>query len=211
MRLSTLSSLALVISTALLSGTPAFAQKKEKVVNEGKKTIEDLKTQSPASVAAVDPRSYKLGSEDIIFIRVWREADLTGPVMVRPDGKITMPLIGEIQAAGQTPEELGKLVTEALSKVMQRPEVFISVQQVNSRKYYISGEVAKTGVFPIVSPVTILEALSIAGGLREYANGKKITIVRGTERIKFNYKEVIEGKNLKQNIMLQSGDHIIVP
>lgn len=161
--------------------------------------------------APVDPRSYKLGPEDIIHIRVWREPELSGPIMVRPDGKITMPLIGELHAAGETPESLGKLVAEALSKVMNRPEVFIAVQAVNSKKYYISGEVNKVGVFPLITPITVLEAISSAGGLREFANSKRIVIVRGDKRLKFNYKEVIDGKNLQQNILLENGDHVIVP
>lgn len=107
----------------------------------------------------VDPKTYKLGPEDIIMIKVWREPDLSGPVFVRPDGKISMPLVGELQAAGHTPEQLGHEITAALSKVMNKPEVFIAVQQVNSKKYYIIGEVNRTGVFPLVTTTTVLEAI----------------------------------------------------
>ena len=112
------------------------------------------------------------------MVRVWREPDLSGPMMVRPDGKITLPLIGELRAEGMTPDELGKAITEALKEKLTRPEVFIQVQQVNSKKYYITGEVNRTGSFPLVTPVTVFEALSIAGGLREYANQKNIEIGR---------------------------------
>ena len=187
----------------------ASAQKKDKDqdVNETKKGVE---VQSTSLGTAVDPKTYKIGAEDVIVVRVWREPDLSGPIMVRPDGKITMPLIGELKAEGMTPDELGKAVTEALKDKLTRPEVFIQVQQVNSKKYYISGEVNRTGSFPLVTPVTVFEALSIAGGLREYANQKNIVIVRGNERLKFNYREVVDGKNLKQNVTLQNGDHIIV-
>jgi polysaccharide export outer membrane protein len=203
----------LCLSVALFNGLSTQAQEKKDrpPVNEQKKGVEDPKASLPAAAAAVDPRTYKIGSEDVLFIRVWREPDLTGPVMVRPDGKISMPLVGEIQAEGSTPEELSKLITNALLEKMNRPEVFISVQQVNSKKFYIIGEVNKTGPFPLVTPTTVLEALSAAGGLREYANGKKIVIMRGTKRLKFNYKEVIEGKNLQQNILLENGDHVHVP
>ncbi|MFN7936137.1 MAG: polysaccharide biosynthesis/export family protein [Bryobacteraceae bacterium] len=183
------------------------AQKKDQDVSEAKKGVEVAGT---ALGTAVDPKTYKIGAEDVINIRVWREAELSGPIMVRPDGKITMPLIGELTAEGMTPDELAKAITEALKDKLTRPEVFIQVQQVNSKKYYITGEVNRTGSFQLVTPITVFEALSIAGGLREYANQKNIVIVRGNDRLKFNYKEVVDGKNLKQNIVLQSGDHIIV-
>ncbi|MBS1828939.1 MAG: polysaccharide biosynthesis/export family protein [Acidobacteria bacterium] len=182
-------------------------QKKDQEVSEAKKGVE---VPATSLGTAVDPKTYKIGAEDVVNIRVWREAELSGPIMVRPDGKITMPLIGELKAEGMTPDELGKAITEALKDKLTRPEVFIQVQQVNSKKYYITGEVNRTGSFPLVTPITVFEALSIAGGLREYANQKNIVIVRGNDRLKFNYKEVVDGKNLKQNILLQTGDHIIV-
>ena len=182
-------------------------QPKEKEVTEQKKSVE---VPAGSLGTAVDPKTYKIGSEDVLLVRVWREPELSGPMLVRPDGKITLPLVGEIQAEGLTPDELGKSITEALKEKLTRPEVFIQVQQVNSKKYFITGEVNKTGFFPLVTPITVFEAIAVAGGLREYANKKNIVIVRGSERLKFNYKEVVDGKNLKQNVMLQNGDHIIV-
>jgi polysaccharide export outer membrane protein len=130
---------------------------------------------------------------------------------VRPDGKITLGLGGEVQAAGLTPDALGKKITEVLSNFVNSPQVTVSVQQVNSKRYYISGEVNRSGVFPMVMPTTILEALVNAGGFRDFANSKKIVILRGTKRLNFNYKEVIKGKNLEQNVLLENGDHIVVP
>ncbi|MCU0245215.1 MAG: polysaccharide biosynthesis/export family protein [Bryobacter sp.] len=159
----------------------------------------------------MDPNTYKIGIEDVLFVQVWREQDLTRPVVVRPDGKFSMPLIGEVEAQGLTPNQLQERLAAALEKFLNKPQVFISVQQVNSKRFYISGEVNKTGPFQLVTPITVLEALSSAGGLREFANGKKIVIMRGNERLKFNYKDVIKGKNMEQNIYLQPGDHIIVP
>lgn len=161
--------------------------------------------------APVDPRTYKIGAEDIIGVRVWREEPLTGAYGVRPDGKISMLLIGEIQAAGLTPQELEANIVEALQKIMNRPQVSVAVLQVNSRKYFVSGEVLKPGQFPLVSKVTVLEAITLSGGVREFGNAKKIVIMRGKERIKFNYSEVLKGKKLEQNIELQPGDIVHVP
>jgi polysaccharide export outer membrane protein len=201
----------LLMVPALAAAQQGGQEKKENPqVNDSRKTLEEVKNAGGAPMP-VDPKTYKLGPEDIIMIKVWREPDLSGPVFVRPDGKISMPLVGELQAAGQTPEQLGQDITTALSKVMNKPEVFIAVQQVNSKKYYIIGEVNRTGVFPLVTTTTVLEAIGAAGGLKEFANGKKIVIVRGSKRIKFNYKEVVDGKNLQQNITLENGDQIIVP
>jgi polysaccharide export outer membrane protein len=164
-----------------------------------------------ATAAPVDPKTYVIGAEDILMIRVWRENELSSGVQVRPDGKITLPLIGELQAAGLTPEALKAKVVEALSEYINKPEVIVSLQSVQSKKYYITGEVARSGTFSLVVPTTILEALTNTGGFREFANPKKITILRQGKIIKFNYNDVIKGKNLDQNILLESGDYIIVP
>ena len=198
----------------LVLAWPLLAQKK--------KTETLPPTQSPqakaedaelkkAAGALVDPKNYLIGPEDVLLVRVWREADLSGPASVRPDGKITLALGGEVQAAGLTPDALGKKITEVLSNFVNSPQVTVSVQQVNSKRYYISGEVNRSGVFPMVMPTTILEALVNAGGFRDFANSKKIVILRGTKRLNFNYKEVIKGKNLEQNVLLENGDHIVVP
>lgn len=187
-----------------------FAQREKKAtpeVNDPKAPQETLQ----GAGAPVDPKTYRIGPEDILGVRVWREQDLSGQVMVRPDGMISMPLVGELRAAGQTPDELGKAITEALLKQMNRAEVFVSVLQVNSKKFYMTGQVNRPGQYPLITQTSVLQAISASGGLQEFANGKKIVIVRGDQRLKFNYKEVVAGKNLKQNILLENGDHIIVP
>ncbi len=161
--------------------------------------------------APVDPNAYRIGPEDVLYIRVWKEPEFTGSVQVRPDGKFTLPVIGDVLASGLTPIELAAKVTEALKTQIREPEVMVSLQSVQSKRYYITGEVNRSGIFPLVVPVTILEALTNAGGFREFAKPNKIKILRGTERINFNYKEVIKGKNLGQNILVQNGDYIIVP
>ena len=161
--------------------------------------------------APVDPRTYEIGPEDVLNIFVWREPDFTRVVQVRPDGKFNLPLIGDIVAAGLTPEKLGENLTESLSKIINKPEVSVSLQSVQSKKFYLVGGVNRTGSFPLVVPITILEALTNAGGFREYAKKNKVLIMRGKERIKFNYNEVIKGKKLEQNILVENGDYIVVP
>ncbi|MBE0656770.1 MAG: polysaccharide biosynthesis/export family protein [Bryobacteraceae bacterium] len=163
-----------------------------------------------AVAAPVDPKSYVIGAQDVLGIRVWREPELSGSVAVRPDGKITLPLVGDIDAAGFTPEALTVRVAESLGKILNKPEVTISVVSVQSKRYFLSGKVGRGGGVPLVVPTTVLQALSSAG-LGEWAKKSKIIIMRGTQRIKFNYDEVIKGKKLEQNIFLQDGDHIFVP
>jgi polysaccharide export outer membrane protein len=164
-------------------------------------------TSSPG----VDPHVYVIGGEDVLYVRVWREMDFTGSYIVRPDGKITIPLVGDVQATGLTPERLGEQLKQALSEYITDPDVNVMVTQVNSKKFYISGQVGRPGEFPLVMPTRIFDALSNAGGFRDFANKKKIVIVRGAERIHFNYSDMLKGKNPEQNIFLENGDTIIVP
>ena len=173
-------------------------------------------TRSPAAPidgvpAAVDPNKYRIGPEDVLFIKVWREPDFTFPVAVRPDGKITVPLVGEVEAAGQTPSELTAKLTDLLAQYINNPDVTVFVNEVRSKKYYIDGEVNRPGSFPLVTPTTVLEALSHAGGFKEFANEKKIRILRDGKVYFFNFKQVTNGKHMEQNIAIENGDHIIVP
>jgi polysaccharide export outer membrane protein len=171
--------------------------------------------RTKAPDVATASAGYRIGPEDVLVIRVWRDPEVSGPAMVRPDGKITLQLLGELQAAGLTPDGLTQQIFEGLSKLkktIDKSEVTVTVQTVNSRKYYIQGEVYRAGQFPLLVPTTVLEALGNSGGFREFANSKKVVIIRkGGQRFHFNYKEVIAGKKLEQNILLQPGDQIIVP
>lgn len=196
-----------VTAAALMWGQES--QQEAKPV-EAPKTVQE-ESASPAVAAPVDPKSFKLGPEDVLLVRVWREPELSGLVAIRPDGKINLPLVGEMTAAGLTPEQLTAAVTEALTKFINRPQVLVSVQAVRSRKYLISGEVNRPGVYPLVTPITVMEAIVQAGGLREFASKGKITILRGDKRLKFNYGDVVKGKNLSQNIPIEHGDHVVVP
>jgi polysaccharide export outer membrane protein len=159
-----------------------------------------------------DP-SYVIGAEDVLGIAVWGDPRLSGSYLVRPDGRISIALIGEITAVGLTPGELENSIGDVLKQkdILRRPQVTVQVNQINSKKYFIQGEVLKPGPNPLVVPTTVLEALVNAGGFKDFANVKKIEVIRGTERFKFNYKDVIHGKHTDQNIKLKPGDIIIVP
>ena len=158
----------------------------------------------------IDPNKYLIGAEDLLYIQVWREVDFTRPAAVRPDGKITMPLIGDVQAQGLTPQQLTQTLVEKLGTVLTHPEVTVTVTEVRSKKYYIDGEVNHPGFFPLVTPTRVLEALSNAGGFRDFANTKRIKILRGDQVFNFNYNDVSKGKHTEQNIYVENGDHIIV-
>src|SRR5277367_635367 len=161
--------------------------------------------------APVDPDKYQIGPEDLLFIRVWREPDFTLPVAVRPDGNITMPLIGELRAAGQSPLQLTATLKQLLTQYLNNPDVNVFVTEVRSKKFYIDGEMNRPGSFALVTPTSVLEALSRGGGFREFANTRKIRVLRGGEIRRFNYKDVTKAKHLEQNIAVENGDHIIVP
>jgi polysaccharide biosynthesis/export protein len=167
-------------------------------------------TGTNGSAAPVDPKTYVIGPEDVISISVFHEQDLTRMEAVRPDGKVTMPLIGDMQAEGLTPERFRAQLKQALSTYINSPDVTITIMAVNSKRYTIAGQVNRPGPVALVLPTHVFDALSSVG-FRDFANIKKIVILRGTERIKFNYNDVLHGKHLDQNILLQPGDTIYVP
>ena len=176
--------------------------------NDNEKTPSDHKADAGE---AVDSNTYKIGPADILSIRVWNEEKFSGPVAVHQDGKITLPLVGDVEAGGLTPVEVQDTVAKALTKYVVKPLVTVTVQQVQSKKYYLDGEVNHPGEYPLAIPTTILEAISRAGGLQEFANTKKIYVLRGDQRLPFNYKDVLRGKHMEQNIRVEPGDHIVVP
>jgi polysaccharide biosynthesis/export protein len=162
------------------------------------------------------PEGYVIGVGDGLEINVWKEGDLSKQIGVRPDGMITMPLIGEIKAVGLTPTQLQDQITAALSKVLSDPQVTVIVLSVNSLSYNIMGNVLKPGYYPLTHPVTILDAIALSGGFRDFAKEKKVYILRGQpdgkqKKIYFNYKDVIRGRNMAQNILLQPKDILVVP
>jgi polysaccharide biosynthesis/export protein len=158
-----------------------------------------------------DDHPFILGAEDQIAVLVYGSPEFSGAHMIRPDGKITLPFLGDVMAAGLTPLELGNAVREKLRKYIVDPDVSVSVTQVNSKRFYIQGEVNKPGQYSLLVPTRVLEALVNAGGFKDFANQKKIIVMRVTgERLDFNYKDVIKGKKMDQNIYLKPGDIIIV-
>jgi polysaccharide biosynthesis/export protein len=167
-------------------------------------------TGALGSGAPVDPKTYVIGPEDVISIGVFHEQELTRTEAVRPDGKITMPLIGDLQAEGLTPERLKDQLKQALSTYINNPDVTITILAVNSKRFTIAGQVMRPGPVALVLPTKVFDALSSVG-FRDFANTKKIVIIRGTNRLKFNYNDVLHGKHLEQNILLEAGDTIYVP
>ena len=160
--------------------------------------------------APVDTKTYVIGAEDVIFVKVWRDNDVSGQFLVRPDGRISVPLIGDVTATDRTPEQLEKDISERLAKFIKDPQVNVGILSVGSKKYFILGEVNKPGAFPLVVPTNVLEALVNAGGFRDFANESKILILRGDKHFTFNYRQVTHGKKPEQNIFLEPGDKIIV-
>jgi len=160
--------------------------------------------------APVDSKTYVIGAEDMIFVKVWRDNDVSGQFLVRPDGRISVPLIGDVTATDRTPEQLEKDISERLAKFIRDPQVNVGIISVGSKKYFILGEVNRPGAFPLVVPTNVLEALVNAGGFKDFANQAKILILRGDKVLTFNYKQVTRGKKPEQNILLEPGDKIIV-
>jgi polysaccharide biosynthesis/export protein len=170
----------------------------------------------PPRVAQVQRDAYIIGCDDVLAINVWKEPEMSKTVPVRPDGMISLPLLGEIKAQGLTPVQLEDQISDALKKIMADPQVTVIVTQVNSMTFNIMGQVNRPGYFPITRPLTVLDALALCGGFRDFAKLKKIYVLRAgpdgkQERLKFNYKEVIKGKNMSQNIELRPHDTLVVP
>jgi polysaccharide biosynthesis/export protein len=161
------------------------------------------------------PGDFVIGPDDVLGILFWRDEALSGDVVVRPDGKISIPLMNEIVVAGLTPEQLRVKLLEEAKRFVEEPNVTIVVRQINSRKVFVTGQVTRPNAYPLTSPTTVLQIIAIAGGLTEFADGKKITILRTesgkTVSLKFNYDDVRKGKKLEQNILLKAGDTVVVP
>jgi polysaccharide export outer membrane protein len=162
------------------------------------------------------PDGYVIGVGDGLDINVWKEGELSKAVAVRPDGMITLPLVGEIKAVGLTPNQLQEQLTASLSKVLSDPQVTVIVVAVNSLSFNIMGNVYKPGYYPLTRPLTILDAIGLSGGFRDFAKDKKIYLLRAMadgsqKKYPFNYREVIKGKKMAQNILLLPNDVLVVP
>ncbi len=161
------------------------------------------------------PSGYTIGADDVLTVVFWQEKEMSGDVVVRPDGKITLPLINDMQAAGLSPVQLRDQIEEAATKFLREPNATVVVKQINSRKVFITGQVAKPGGYALTAPTSVLQLIATAGGLLEYADREHIIVLR-TENGKqtsyrFNYKDVAQQRNLQQNVLLQIGDTVLVP
>jgi len=172
-------------------------------------------SQPPAPQGVVPPPDYVIGPDDQLSIVFWSEKNMSSDVIVRPDGKISLPLLNDVQAAGLTPEQLRQNLAQAASNYIEDTTVAVVVKGINSRRVFITGMVARPGGYALTNGLTVLQLIAVAGGLAEWADQKNIKIMRTVNgrqvSYRFNYKEVLEGKNLKQDLELKPGDTIIVP
>ena len=200
--------LMLIGSIALAQAAPA---QPAATAASGKTAPDKAATAASASPAGPE---YVIGPEDALHIAVWREADLTASLPVRPDGKISLPLLDDVQAAGLTPKQLADSITEKLKKFLADPRVTVVVTQINSKRIYLVGEVLHVGATPMLPNMTVLQALSSAG-LNQFANTKRIYVLRTEngkqQKLPVNYRKLVKGEQIEQNYLLQPGDTIVVP
>lgn len=200
---------------AVSASGPAFAQGTPAAPSVTAPTRAAVTGAPVVPGAVVPPAGYVIGAEDVLAIVFWREKDLSIESAVRPDGMITLPLLNDLHAAGLTPDQLRERIQAAATKYVEDPSVTVVVRTINSRKVFITGQVAKPGQYPLTAPTTVMQLIAMAGGIHEFANTKKILIMRteGGQQIAkpFSYQDVLNRKNLKQNIELQPGDTVIVP
>jgi polysaccharide export outer membrane protein len=196
----------------LLVGLPSFAQETKQDAKPPAAATTPAKTPA-ASATATD---YVIGTQDVISINVWHELEVSVPqVPVRPDGKISLPLLNDVEAAGLTPAQLTENITQQLKRYIAEPRVTVTVVAMNSQRFFVMGEVARPGGFPLLPNTTVLQGLSNGGGFTEMADPKKIYVLRkeaaGQQKLPFNYREVVKGRKPEQNILLRPGDTIVVP
>jgi polysaccharide export outer membrane protein len=207
-----------VATLCLLMSGGLWAQAGSKTAASAQGSNAPQTSQSADGSTAPKPHddSFVIGNDDVLAINVWKEPDISRSIPVRSDGKISLPLVGEVQATGQTPLKLEQEIAAKLKNYISEPEVTVIVQQINSQKFNILGQVNKPGSYLITNSATVLDAIAMAGGFRDFAKQKSIYILRqngdGTQaRIPFNYKDVVKGQNPAQNIKLQPRDTIVVP
>jgi polysaccharide biosynthesis/export protein len=171
--------------------------------------------KAPIQTAPASPSDYKIGPEDVLRIDVWKEPDISRTIPVRPDGKISLPLLNDVQASGLTAMELAGSIREGLTKYITSPQVTVTVAQINSRRIFVTGEVTHPGAQSLLPNMTALQALASAGGFTQFARIKNIYVLRTEDgkQVKhpFNYKAVVDGKHPEDDIVLQPGDVIVVP
>jgi polysaccharide export outer membrane protein len=170
---------------------------------------------SPAAAGVTLPPGYVIGADDILLIVFWREKEMSAEVIVRPDGKISLPLLNDVDAAGYTPDQLRGQIEKTAAKYLAEPNAAVVVRAINSRRAFITGNVMKPGGYPLTADMTVLQLIAIAGGLQEYADSKNIVVMRNEKGVvrhfKVNYKDIVRQKKVDQNILLKPGDTVVVP
>jgi polysaccharide export outer membrane protein len=204
---------AVLIFTAALA-VPAMAQTSDAEKTPAQPPVPAMASDTRPKAATTDA-NYVIGGQDVLDVSVWKEPEISRVVPVRPDGKISLPLLNDVQAAGLTPSQLAAQITDSLKKFVTNPQVTVIVTTINSQRVYILGEVTRPGAFPLLPNMTVLQALSSAGGFTQFAREKNIYVLRNEDgkQVKhpFNYKAVVGGKNTDQDIVLKAGDTIVVP
>jgi polysaccharide biosynthesis/export protein len=208
---------AILMGTFLVLSFGASARAQEQVADAGKPTPSPRSTAPAvvASVVASNTAEYKIGAQDVLRIDVWKENEISRITPVRPDGRVSLPLLNDVQAAGLTPTQLAAVIADGLRKYITDPQVTVGVTEINSRRVYVTGQVLKPGAFPLLPSMTVLQALTNSGGFTQFAKTKGIYVLRTEDgkQVKhpFNYKQVVSAKHPELNIELQPADVIVVP
>jgi polysaccharide biosynthesis/export protein len=210
---ATIAALVLIGSMALAQDPPAQADAAPAPAGPASEKVASVKQTSVVPASQGGPE-YVIGPEDVLHVAVWKESDLTATLPVRPDGKISLPLLNDVQAAGMTPEQLSESLTVKLKKYIADPRVTVVVTAINSKRIYVNGEVLHAGPMPMSPNMTVLQALSSAG-LNQFAKIKGIYVLRTEngkqEKLPVNYRKLLKGEQIEQNYLLQTGDTIVVP
>jgi polysaccharide biosynthesis/export protein len=205
----------LAVAALALLPISAHAQASSNMVGAVQPSGSNSPKTPRADMVAPADSGYLIGVGDVLSINVWREAEISQKLVVRPDGMITLPLVGDIAATGQTPEQLAVVVSKKLESVLTSPQVSVIVSEIHSKFYVVVGQVSKPGEYPITRPTTVLEAVSQAGGFRDFAKTGKMYVLHLENgkrvRVPFNYNQVVKGKNSQQDFEVSSGDAIVVP
>ncbi len=200
------------VSAALLCTGICYGQ--QRVADAGKTNAPSVPKADPHTPAAVATPQYTIGSGDVLNIQVWKEKDLSQIVVVRPDGKISLPLLGEVYVVGKEPSQLEDLIQARLQTMVVEPRVTVTVAEIHSRMVYITGEIARPGAYPLNTPITVLQLIAQAGGLTEFASKKKIHVLRAggpAGGIWMNYKSLLQGSDPNRNLQLNPGDTVVIP
>jgi polysaccharide export outer membrane protein len=199
------------IAASAVCASAARQQGPVAVVNS---PVPAAESAAAATVPAAAPE-YVIGTDDVLSISFWGEKDLTAEVTVRPDGKVTLPLLNDVMASGRTPEQLRDAIRDAARAYLEDPTPTVIVKEIKSRRVYITGQVEKPGPYQLNGQLSVLQLIAVAGGLKEFADGKRITVMRNQDgrvvALPFNYQDVIRRRNLAQNVDLKPGDTVVVP